>query len=164
MRIRKARFDDVEEIYTLINEYAARRVMLPKSRVELYRALRDFFVAEDVRNANDGHGKIVGCAALHPAWSDTAEIRSVAVRTDRGRRGVGSRLIRACLKDAETLGLRRIFLLTYVPGFFAKFGFQVVGHDALPQKVWTDCIHCPHYLNCNETAMMLTLSVQRATE
>lgn len=164
MQTRKARFPDVEEIYALINEYAAKRIMLPKSRVALYETLRDFFVVEPAgpgtTTGETGRrgGNIIGCAALHLSWGDTAEIRSVAVRSDGKGRGIGSQLVEACLTEARELGLGKVFLFTYEPGFFARFGFQVTDKSTLPQKVWSDCLNCPYYPDCNETAMTLALS------
>ncbi|MCX7804659.1 MAG: N-acetyltransferase [Planctomycetota bacterium] len=146
-RVRRARVTDVPEMHDIINEYALEGLMLPKSKGELYEGIRDFYVAE-------GGGRILGCAALHVMWEDLAEIRSVAVRREYRHTGIGSRLVRACLREAAALGLPRVFVLTLAPDYFARFGFSVVDKDSLPRKIWADCLRCPRFANCNETAMI----------
>jgi len=146
--IRKARLSDVKEIQRLINFYADRGEMLPCSLSELYERLRDFFVHED-------RGEIVGTCALHVSWEDLGEIRSLAVKEPYTRHGIGTGLARACLEEAAALGIRKIFALTYKPAFFQRLGFQVIDKSKLPQKIWTDCIKCVKFPECDETAMIL---------
>ena len=47
-------------------------------------------------------------------------------------------------------------MLTYVPGFFKSFGFKRVDRKTLPHKVWTECVKCAKFPDCDETAMVLT--------
>ena len=147
VRVRRARVTDVPEMHDIINEYALEGLMLPKSKGELYEGIRDFYVAE-------GRGRILGCAALHVMWENLAEIRSVAVRREYRHTGIGGKLVRACMKEAAVLGLPRVFALTLAPDYFARFGFSVVNRDSLPRKIWSDCLRCPRFANCNETAMI----------
>jgi amino-acid N-acetyltransferase len=116
----------------------------------LYESLRDFYVVEE-------DGIILGTAALHVVWDDLAEVRSVAVMEDAGRKGIGSRLVQACIAEAREIGLKRIFCLTYKPDFFGKHGFRLVDKSELPHKVWGDCIKCPKFPDCDENAMILDL-------
>jgi len=146
--IRKARLSDVKEIQRLINSYADRGEMLPCSLSELYDRVRDFFVHED-------RGEVVGTCALHVSWEDLGEIRSLAVKEPYIRRGIGSQLARACLEEAAALGIKRIFALTYKPAFFRRLGFQVIDKSKLPQKIWTDCVKCVKFPECDETAVIL---------
>ena len=150
--IRKASIQDVKEIKDLINSYAERGEMLPRALGELYDSLRDFFLYEK-------GGKIIGVAALHVGWEGLAELRSVAVAPDYIGHGVGKELVSACLDDARVLGVKEVFVLTYVQGFFEKMGFTLASHDDLPQKVWTECRNkCVKYPDeCNEAALMLLL-------
>lgn len=149
--LRKAQIGDVKEIQKLLTTYASKGEMLSRSLSELYEALRDFYVEVDE------NGRILGAAALHIVWEDLAEVRSVAVVEDSGRKGVGSSLVNACIDEARQLGLKRIFCLTYKPDFFAKFGFILVDKSTLPHKVWGDCIKCPKFPDCDENAMTLDL-------
>lgn len=148
--LRKAQIGDVKEIQKLLTLYASRGDMLSRSLSELYEALRDYYVAVE-------DGQLFGTAALHIVWEDLAEVRSVAVAELSGRKGVGSRLVQACIDDALQLGLKRVFCLTYKPDFFAKFGFRLVDKSELPHKVWGDCIKCVKFPDCDENAMILDL-------
>lgn len=148
--IRKARIGDVKEIQKLLTNYASRGEMLSRSLSELYDALRDFYIFED-------EGRVVATSALHIVWEDLAEVRSVAVASEAGRRGIGSQVVGACIEEAHVLGLKRLFCLTYKPDFFAKFGFVVVDKSELPHKVWGDCIKCVKFPDCDEIAMILDL-------
>ena len=148
--IRKARIGDVKDIQKLLTSFASRGEMLSRSLSELYEALRDFYVFEE-------DGKVLGTSALHIVWEDLAEVRSVAVAEDAGRRGIGSQVVSACLDEARMLGLKRLFCLTYKPDFFAKFGFVIVDKSELPHKVWGDCIKCVKFPDCDEIAMILDL-------
>lgn len=148
--IRKAQIADVKDIQKLLMTFANRGDMLSRSLSELYESLRDFYVVEE-------EGVILGAAALHIVWDDLAEVRSVAVTEDAGRKGIGSRLVQACISEAREIGLKRIFCLTYKPNFFAKHGFVLVDKAELPHKVWGDCIKCPKFPDCDENAMILEL-------
>jgi len=148
--LRKAEIRDVKEIQKLLTHYASKGDMLSRSLSELYEAIRDFYVFED-------KGRILGASALHIVWEDLAEIRSVAVVEDAGRKGVGSQVVQACIDEARILGLKRLFCLTYKPDFFGKFGFQIVDKAQLPHKVWGDCIKCPKFPDCDEIAMAMDL-------
>ena len=148
--IRKAQISDVKEIQKLLIIFASRGDMLSRSLSEIYESLRDFYVFEE-------GGTILGAAALHIVWDDLAEIRSVAVAEDTGRKGIGSEVVNACIAEAMELGLKRLFCLTYKPDFFARFGFKVVDKAQLPHKVWGDCIKCVKFPDCDEIAMIMEL-------
>jgi len=148
--LRKAQIHDVKEIQKLLTHFANRGEMLSRSLSELYEAVRDFYVVEE-------EGKLLGTTALHIVWEDLAEIRSVAVAEDAGRKGIGTQLIEASLAEARELGLKRVFCLTYKPDFFARFGFRIVDKAELPHKVWGDCMKCVKFPDCDEIAMILDL-------
>jgi amino-acid N-acetyltransferase len=146
--LRKAEIKDVKEIQKLLTHFASRGDMLSRSLSELYESLRDFYVVEE-------DGRILGTAALHIVWEDLAEVRSVAVAEDAGRKGIGSQVVESCLVEARQLGLHRVFCLTYKPDFFARFGFRIVDKSELPHKVWGDCMKCVKFPDCDEIAMIL---------
>jgi amino-acid N-acetyltransferase len=149
--IRKARLDDVKEIQRLIKQYSTRGDILPRSLSELYDHLRDFFVF--IRNR-----KVTGICALHICWDDLAEIRSLAVEEEDQSQGIGTKLIRACLKESNLLGVKRVFALTYQPEFFERMGFKKVDKNILPHKIWTDCLKCVKFPDCDEIALVKELS------
>ena len=150
MIVEKARINDVPQIHKMVNSYARQEQMLPRALSELYESIRDFFVVRD-------GDKIIACAALHVFWDDLAEIRAVVVVGDMQSRGIGAMLIKACLDEAISLGLNRIFCLTYKPGFFEKCGFNLVDKSELPQKVWGECLRCPKFPDCDELALIRDL-------
>ncbi len=151
--IRKAFTNDIGDIHRLLNHYAAEGLLLPRALSELYDHLRDFYVLED-----DHHrGAIIGACALGICWEDLAEIRSLAVSKDQQGNRFGAELVTACLEEARTLGVKRIFTLTYIPDFFSKMGFREVEKSELPHKVWADCLKCTKFPDCDETAMILEL-------
>jgi len=140
-------------MHQLINYFADKDEMLPRSLSEMYENTRDYFV---IRKSDK---QVVACAALHVSWSDLAEIKSVAVAEDSQREKLGAQLIEACLKEAKELGLPTVFCLTYKPGFFENFGFTRVDKMELPRKVWTECYRCPKFPNCDEVALVCKLEV-----
>lgn len=131
--------------------------MLHRSLESVYDALREFLVAEE-------DGQVVGCVALDIFWQDLAEIKSLAVAPEATGKGVGSRLVRGAIGDARTLGLGRLFVLTYETGFFDRHGFEIIDRRSLPEKVWRECLSCPKADACDEIAMMLHLDAQRPDE
>mgnify|MGYP001616843629 FL=1 len=148
--LRKATIDDVEKIYKLINDFAAKNVMLPRSLSELYENIRDLFVfiQDDT---------LVGCAALHIFWKDLAEIKSVAVLETTQRKGIGRKLVRVCIREARKLRIAKMFVLTYVPEFFEKCGFRKVEKETLPHKIWSECVKCHKFPDCGEIPLILEL-------
>lgn len=142
---------DVKAIQRLIAEYARKGDMLPRSLSDIYENLRDYFVFED-------GGEVIGSAAIHIMWEDLAEVRSLAVQEGRMRRGVGTQLVEACISEAIVLGIARVFALTYKPEFFEKLGFQRVDKAELPHKIWTDCLKCAKFPDCDEIALVADFS------
>jgi len=153
--IRKARMSDVKAIQKLIAEYARKGDMLPRSLSEIYENLRDCFVYEE------NGGDVVGSAAIHLMWEDLAEVRSLAVREEAMRRGIGTQLVEACISEAIVLGITRVFALTYKPGFFERLGFQQVDKSELPHKIWSDCLKCAKFPDCDEVALVADFSGRR---
>ena len=148
--IRKATVEDVKAIQNLVNHHADKGEMLPRSLGDTCDNVRDFFVYEE-------DGAMLGCGALHVTWVDLAEVRSLAVMDDAKSRGIGTALLAACLEDAERLNIKRVFALTYKPGFFERKGFQQIDKNELPHKVWLDCVKCVKFPDCDEVAVIRTL-------
>ena len=146
--IRKAKISDVKFIHSLVNHYAEKGLMLPRSLNNLYDNIRDFYVLEL-------EGKVMGCIALNIVWDDLAEIKALAVDEAVKSKGWGRKLVEECLSEAKELGLKKVFALTLVKDFFNKLGFKTVQKRRLPQKIWGECIHCIKFPDeCNEIAVM----------
>jgi amino-acid N-acetyltransferase len=152
----KARTADARQVHDLVNAFAGRGEMLPRTMGEVYENLRDFFV---VRRDDE----VLGCVALHIVWEDLAEVRSLAVREQSRTVGLGALLVQACIDEARRLGLKRLFALTFKPAFFEKLGFRQADVMSLPQKVWNECYRCPKFPSCNEIAMVLDLDQAAGT-
>ena len=151
--IRKARVEDVKSIHKLISVFAARDRILSRSLSELYENLRDFLVYDD-------NGEVAACCAFHISWEDLAEIKALAVEESRQGRGIGMELVEKALSEAPDLGIKRVFTLTYVPEFFKKAGFRVIDKEELPHKIWAECVRCPKFPDCDETALILEIGDQ----
>ena len=145
----KAHSNDIPGMHALVAEGAEKGLLLPRTRGQLFTALRDFYVVKD-----ENTGSITGCCALAIIWEGLAEIRSLYVGTAYRRQGFGQLLVEACLGEAASLGIIRVFTLTYQTAFFGAAGFIEVPKETLPQKIWTDCINCPKFPNCDEIAMI----------
>jgi amino-acid N-acetyltransferase len=148
--IRKAKISDVKEIQKLIETWAKKGQMLSRPLSELYDNLRDYYVFQE-----EGREQIQGTCAMHICWEDLAEIRSLVVQEEFQNKGIGTKLVEACLSEAISLGIYRIFALTYRPNFFLRFGFRVVDKSTLPHKIWSDCVRCVKFPECDEIAVLL---------
>jgi amino-acid N-acetyltransferase len=147
IKIEKAAVADAVLIQKMINSFAERDEMLARPLSEIYENIRDFFVARDGSD-------IIACAALHIAWADLAEVKSLAVSEEHRRRGIGEALVKACIDEARCLGIGSVFALTYVKEFFEKCGFAEEDKATLPHKIWGECYRCPKFPNCDESALI----------
>ncbi len=149
--LRKAKTSDVKAIHRIINLSAGKGEMLPRSLVDLYNSLRDFYVYLETDN-----GPIAGLVAMHVFWENLAEIRSLYVPDEFRNRGIGKKLVEACISEAITLEIYRIFALTYQKDYFEKLGFHEIQRTELPEKIWSDCFKCWKYPDfCDEHAMII---------
>lgn len=149
--IKKAEIKDVKKIYDLLQLYGKQGILLPRPLSTLYENVRNFMVYKDEED------NLIGCCALSFCWEDLAEIRSLAVNPDLKRKKIGTKLTNAQIEEAVNFKIKKIFTLTYVPDFFSNFGFKEIPKKDLPLKIWSDCIHCLKFPNCDETAMLLKL-------
>lgn len=148
--VRRTKTTDVPAIQRLVNFYAQKGDLLPRTLQELYERVRDFYVFEQ-------EGKIAGVCSLFIYWADLAEIRSLAVEPEFEGRGIGRAVTEACLAEARDLLITRVFALTYKTAFFERLGFRVVNKIDLPEKIWKDCLKCSKFYHCDEVAVLLEL-------
>ncbi len=149
--LRHAAVSDVPAMGRIINDAAEYGLMLHRSPAYLYEHIRDFHVAVDEQ------GEVVGVCGLLIIWGNLAEVYALAVRSDQRGKGLGGKLVQACVKEARQLRIRRLMALTYEQRFFEKQGFAVVDRQSLPLKVWTQCIRCAKNQACDEIAMVRVL-------
>jgi amino-acid N-acetyltransferase len=155
LEIRKASLTDITALLELINAYAVKGVMLPRTEFEMAENIRDFLVAFD-------DGRLVGCGALHFYTATSGEVRSLAVDPTLKTKGIGRALVEALEEEAREQELHSIFAFTYVPGFFGKLGFEEVDRGELPLKAWKDCMRCPKFQACDEIAVLKRLQPDAA--
>ncbi len=134
--IEPARTSDVAGIRRLIDLYAPQRILLDKPTVTLYEDVPAFLVAR----AGDGPHDVVGCGALHVMWEDVAEVRTLAVDPAVRGDGVGHRLLEQLLARARTLGVRRVFCLTFEVDFFARHGFAELDGSPVEPDVYDELL------------------------
>ncbi|MBL8177071.1 MAG: N-acetyltransferase [Bryobacterales bacterium] len=147
---RKAKLSDISSLLRLINGFAARGIMLPRTELEMAENIRDFTLIASPDS-------IVGCGALHIYTPQAAEVRSLAVDPAFQKHGIGARIMHALESEAREFDIHAIFAFTYVPGFFRKMGYREVDRGELPLKAWKDCLKCPKFQACDEIAMLKAL-------
>ncbi len=150
LQCRAAEMQDVESLYKLIQMYAEKGIMLPRSKEMLVELIDTFVVAEV-----DGH--IVGCGSLCKLGQDLVEVRSLGVSDGYKGMGIGSKLVDQLLDTARQQEISKVMALTYEVAFFEKIGFSIVPKDIFPEKVWRDCVNCPKQYCCDEIAVMKRL-------
>ena len=154
LTVRKADMRDIAPLLDLINGYAVRGIMLPRTEFELSENMRDFSVVY----AGD---QLAGCGALHFYSPLVAEIRSLAVAEHAKVRGIGRLLVEHLVEEARSFDLAAVFAFTYVPEFFQKVHFERVERGELPLKAWKDCLRCPKFQACDEIAVVRVLDPSR---
>ncbi len=134
INIRRARTSDVPWILELTKPLVDSRVLLGKDAVSVYEAVQEFRVAED------DAGNRIGCGALHVMWEDLAEIRTLAVEPNWLGKGVGAALLQRLVDDAEDLGLKRLFCLTFEVDFFTRHGFSEVSDSIVDPETYKELV------------------------
>ena len=150
LTVRKAAMRDIPSILDLINGYAAKGIMLPRTEFEMSEAIRDFTVVTLDQ-------ALLACGALHFYSPSIGEIRSLAVHEQARTHGLGRKMVEALVLEAQEYALDAVFAFTYVEGFFNKIGFHEVERGLLPLKAWKDCVRCPKFQACDEIAVLRIL-------
>ncbi|MEM9103398.1 MAG: argininosuccinate lyase [Pseudomonadota bacterium] len=148
--VRQATIRDIDGIEALIQHWAKEGENLPRSRQDIINQIQDFLV---IKAGN----RLLGCGSLYVYHDDLAEIRSLGVAPNTHNSGIGRDLVNAFIRKTQQLKLKRLFVLTRVPEFFAKLGFEYDDKETLPEKVLKDCYMCPKFHACDETAMVYPL-------
>ena len=130
-----------------------------KSGKILFRS--DDEIATNIRSYTVAKQKnlIVGFVALHIHTPVLAEVRSLIVSQSMRGKGIGAKLVEHCKAEAEKLGVRQLFTLTYEQRFFERLDFTEIPKESLPEhKIWADCVKCKHFPICDEVALIYNLS------
>ena len=127
--VRPAVAADVEQIATLVDIFAARRLMLPRTSHEIALDVEDYVVAVN------GNGRLIACAALDEYSPSLAEISSVAVSPSEHGRGLGSAVVLGVERVARQRGVNELFALTLADDFFAALGYEKTSIAHYPEKL-----------------------------
>ncbi|MBR2365251.1 MAG: N-acetyltransferase [Lentisphaeria bacterium] len=149
--VRKAVVSDVDDIHTILQEYAASGLLLPRTKEDLAMRIGNFRICEK-------DGRFAGCAALRDYGDSLFEVRSLAVKKELAGCGIGSLMVSGILDMLKKEKCPcRVFALTYRAPFFCRLGFRIVEKELFPQKIWSDCSICPKAANCDETAVHMEI-------
>lgn len=133
LEIRPATTADIEKIRQLCQPLVDEGVLLGKELVELYESVQEFIVGYQ-------DDRLIACGALHVMWEDLAEVRTLVVDPEHHRSGVGSKLLDLLLKNAATLGVERVFCLTFEVDFFGNHGFQKITDSPVEPEVYEEMV------------------------
>lgn len=151
--IRKPKLTEIVAMKKLLDEAADEGKVLSRRLAEMFENARDFYVYVD----EEGVG---GLTALHIDLIDLAEVRSLVVRKNLRGAGIGRGLVEAAIDEARRLDIERVYAFTRIPQFFLRLGFATVDRAELPYKAFKDCLQCPLFPDCDETALIRDLSLE----
>lgn len=133
LEIRPARTSDIKGIRALIDAFTLQGRLLNKETVTLYESVQEFVVAVDGEN-------VLGCGALHILWEDLAEVRTVAVAPALHGTGVGHKILDAIIERAQSIGVERLFCLTFETRFFSSHGFTEIEGTPVAPDVYAELL------------------------
>ncbi len=149
---------DLPGLVALVNTYARRGDLLPRSEESIRRTLPNWNIAKVDAGPDGRGGRVVACGSLLFYSSILAEVRSLAVADEVQGMGLGRQIVEALIAEGRTLGVATLFALTRAVPFFERLGFSITDTSFFPQKVWNDCAICPLKDACDETAVVLELA------
>jgi amino-acid N-acetyltransferase len=148
--MRSATPADAASIQSLIERHRVSGHLLPRTEAEIASHAGRFLVIVD-------DDAVAGCAELAPLSASVAEVRSLVVDEHLRGMGLGRLLVDQLTREAKLAGFRTICAFTHEPGIFARFGFSLVPHAWLPEKIGADCAGCALFRRCGQSAMRLRL-------
>lgn len=146
--IRRPVPEDVVPIWQLMDTYARKHVLLPRTQAQILENIDSFYVAYN------SEGVIIGCVQLRDFSDQLFEVRSLVVHDAWHNCRVGSQLVQRLIEKVGHIPGARLFALTYRSHFFINLGFKHVTKSCFPEKVWTDCLQCAKRENCDEEAVL----------
>jgi amino-acid N-acetyltransferase len=152
---RSAQTDDVSQIVSLVNRFAAQNIMLPRTEDSVRQTLPDWIIAIDNTRANASN--VVGCGALVPLTNKLAEVRSLAIHESQQGKGLGGEIVLKLVESAKEQEYEQVCALTLRENFFIRLGFKIVDRWQISPKVWQACIYCPKFHHCDEVAVLMDL-------
>jgi len=154
MILTKANLKDIPAMLNLVANEVKSGVILDRSAEEIATNIRSYVLAKE-------EGRLIGYTALHLHSPRLAEVRSLIVDEAFRGQSVGKKMVQYAINEARELGVEEILVLTYLPQFFLKMGFEEISKESIPeQKIWADCIKCIHFPVCNEVSLMYRVETE----
>src|SRR6266550_4831308 len=150
--LRTAEASDAKKLHALIQANREEGHLRPRTLDELTIHVDRFVVAVKAR-------RIIGCAELAPLSARVAEVRSLAVAGQARGNRVGVMIVDELRRRARHDGFEKLCAFTHAPGYFIHMGFSIVPHLWLTEKIFTDCVKCPHFRQCGQYAMVVPLDI-----
>jgi amino-acid N-acetyltransferase len=151
MKIVKPILKDISKIQNLLTPFVIEGIILKRDDDEVATNIRSYIAIQK-------DNKFIAIGALHIYSKELGEIRSLAVDKNYQRQGLGKKIVKELEKEAKKVGLTKLLTLTYQKEFFESLDFKEIPKEKVPsQKVWSDCIKCPHFPNCNEISLIKTI-------
>ena len=155
--LRAAAPSDAEALHALISSNLEEGHLLPRRLDELTVHASRFIVAVAAAGSS---------AAA--SWRRSA---AISPKCDRSRStpapgdSASARQLVAELRlRARRAGYERLCVLTHAPDYFINFGFSIVPHLWVQEKVFTDCVNCPKFRTCGQFAMVVPLETSDASD
>ena len=149
--ILKPTLQDIPSIQILLKPFIENGIILKRDNDEVASNIRSYIIYKE-------DNKILAVGALHIYSVEVGEIRSLAVEPNFQKKGLGRKIVSALEKEAKQLGIKKLLTLTYQKEFFEKMGFNEIPKENVPShKIWSDCIKCPHFPNCNEISLIKSI-------
>jgi amino-acid N-acetyltransferase len=149
--ILKPTLQDIPSIQILLKQFIENGIILKRDDDEVASNIRSYIIYKE-------DNKILAVGALHIYSVEVGEIRSLAVEPNFQKKGLGRKIVAELEKEAKQLGIKKLLTLTYQKEFFEKIGFNEIPKENVPShKIWSDCIKCPHFPNCNEISLIKTI-------
>jgi len=121
-KIRRAHFDDLDGIQSLLQPFVEKRKLLRRMRSELILLMANGYVAEVIDD--NGLPKLVGFSAVEIYSRKLGEIQCLAVAEGYQGNGIGSGLVKACVDRAREKGILEVMAISASDGFLRQLGFD----------------------------------------
>ena len=135
------------QIHALVTANLEAGHLLPRTLSELSVYAHRFSVASHA-------GVVLGCGELAPLSRKVAEVRSLVVDDNARGLGLGRLIVTDLRTRARQEGFETLCAFTHNPAYFVRFGFSIVPHFWLPEKIAIDCWKCSLFQRCGQYAMI----------
>lgn len=149
--LRRGVESDASDLHALITANLASGHLLPRTMSELTVYAHRFTVA-----SKGGH--IIACGELMPLSRKVAEVRSLVVEDAARGAGLGRQIVADLRTRARREGFETLCAFTHNPAYFIRFGFSIVPHFWVPEKIATNCWSCDLFQRCGQYAMIDALA------